>query len=681
MRLQTNLRGRLRNTSLPVSSALHPLHEAVVNSIHSIEELEPPLSSGAIRITVIRDPQAALSISPGAQPHVSEIPIIGFRIEDNGVGFTDDNMASFRTLDSEYKVNLGGRGVGRLLWLKAFEKVIVESVYDDENRQRKRRSFRFDADNGVSDDVVTDAPDSEHVTTIALNGFAKRYRDASPKSAGVIGRHILEHCLWYFVRAVGAPQITIVDDDGAVSLDALYEELMVAQSSSESVQLDGTRLDLTHVKLSPASTRTHSIAFCAANRLVMKENIGVKIPGLFGSLHDDSAGDFIYNCYVSSPVLDECVRPERTGFDIRDDPQTLFGSKEVSQKDISNAVLQSARTYLEPYLDQQIRLGRERVEKFVSTKAPRYRPILGHIPDDELVVDPEISDKDLDLHLHRQLSEIERRLLADGHDVMTPLEHESITDYRERVQAYLKTAGDIKRSDLANYVSHRRVIIDLLDQAIKRSSDGGYAREELIHALIMPMRKDSNEVLSDSCNLWLIDERLAFHNYLASDKPLGSMPITGDTSGKEPDLVALNVFDNPLLVSDSDHQPLAALVVVELKRPMRNDAAAGEIKDQIEQALGYLQRIRDGGMRTASGRPISGADSVPGFCYVICDLTPTIVSRCKLHDAMPTSDNLGYFFYNKNYGAYVEVMSFDRLANGARERNKAFFDKLGLPTT
>ena len=35
---------------------------------------------------------------------------------------------------------------------------------------------------------------------------------------------------------------------------------------------------------------------------------------------------------------------------------------------------------------------------------------------------------------------------------------------------------------------------------------------------------------------------------------------------------------------------------------------------------------------------------------------------------------------DKNYKAYIEVVSFDRLLNGARERNRAFFDKLGLPT-
>ena len=42
---------------------------------------------------------------------------------------------------------------------------------------------------------------------------------------------------------------------------------------------------------------------------------------------------------------------------------------------------------------------------------------------------------------------------------------------------------------------------------------------------------------------------------------------------------------------------------------------------------------------------------------------------------------MGYFFYHKTYDAYVEVVSFDRMVNAAQERNRAFFDKLGLPAT
>ena len=81
---------------------------------------------------------------------------------------------------------------------------------------------------------------------------------------------------------------------------------------------------------------------------------------------------------------------------------------------------------------------------------------------------------------------------------------------------YLATAEDIKKSDLANYVSHRKVILDLLGRAIERDKSGKYAREELIHCLIMPMGTDSNQLLSDHYNLWLLDERLAFHNHYAS---------------------------------------------------------------------------------------------------------------------------------------------------------------------
>jgi hypothetical protein len=113
---------------------------------------------------------------------------------------------------------------------------------------------------------------------------------------------------------------------------------------------------------------------------------------------------------------------------------------------------------------------------------------------------------------------------------------------------------------------------------------------------------------------------------------------------------------------------------------MRNDARAGEEKDPVEQALGYLDRIRNGGAQTSSGKQIPRSEHIPGFCYAICDLTPSVLNRCKLLGLKATSDNLGYFGYNSNFESYIEVISFERLLNSARERNRAFFDKLGLPT-
>lgn len=37
--------------------------------------------------------------------------------------------------------------------------------------------------------------------------------------------------------------------------------------------------------------------------------------------------------------------------------------------------------------------------------------------------------------------------------------------------------------------------------------------------------------------------------------------------------------------------------------------------------------------------------------------------------------------FNEPCKAYIEVVSFDRLVNAATERNRAFFDKLGLPSS
>lgn len=683
MSMETNLHGRLRNTSLPLSHSLLPLFEAVVNSIHSIEEAGLSPKDGWISVRILRDTQQSLGFeddndSAGSEP--TEV-IVGFRITDNGIGFDNANMQSFLTLDTEHKANKGGRGVGRLLWLKAFRRVNVTSVFKDVDGTAKSRSFVFNATAGVTNTKSDEAPaESKNLTTVHLDGFERRYREASLKTASAIANALFEHCLWYFVRAGGAPTIVVQDDGETFALNEIYEHHMVSSAVTETISIKEHTFCLTHIKLRATSSRSHAIALCAASRLVKEERLAGRIPGLYGKLEDDSS-EFVYMCYVASDFLDQCVRSERTDFDIAEDPAALFADTDISLNDIRDAVIARAADHLSEYLAKNMQKSKERVETFVSRKAPRYRPILSRIPEAELSIDPGISDKELELTLHKQLAEIEGRLLAEGHEMMSPKEGEEYADYQKRLQEYLRTAQDIKKSDLANYVFHRKVILDLLGKAIQKGGDGKYAREDLIHNLIMPMRTDSNQVKLENCNLWLIDERLAFHDYLGSDKTLASMPITDSTDTKEPDICALNVFDNPILVSEGEKLPLASIVIVEIKRPMRNDAAEGEEKDPIEQALGYLERIRQGSVKTASGRPIPKSEQIPGFCYVLCDITPTIEKRCKMHDAIGTSDGLGYFFYHKQFSAYVEVISFDRLVNSASERNRAFFDRLGLPTT
>jgi hypothetical protein len=677
MSLHTSLIGRLRNTNLPLTNVLYPLFEAVVNSIHSIDSL---LKRGEISSTL--DASITIRILRSSQVTAySDVKpdIIGFEIIDSGVGFNADNFTSFQTLDSEYKIDLGCRGVGRLLWLKAFNKVNVKSSYK-ENGRIYTRTFDFNVANDIHNEEVKETPGVKLETSIKLSDIQKNYSKYLRKTASTISRDLLEHCLWYFIRNGGAPEIFIDDTGDRISLQNEYDSLMINASDRTSFVIKTRTFDITHVKLKSSLQNKHSIIYSAADRVVKEDSLQGKIPGLFGFLNDGSE-NFAYMCFLTSDYLTENVTPERVGFNITETLEGLFANDEISFSEIRDNAFKIITEYLDQYLTENKYIGIKRLTDFVDRKAPRYRPILGRIAETDKIVDPNISDKDLDIKLHSHLMVFESQLLAEGHDLMVPDGIEDKHEYSKRIDDYLSKASDLKRSDLANYVAHRKVILDLLKKTIQKGADGKYSKEDVLHKLIMPMQTISEAIKFEDSNLWLVDERLAFHNYLASDKTLTSIPITDSDSKKEPDILGLNVYDNPLLVNDGDNLPLASITVVEIKRPMRNDAKAGEEKDPIEQALGYLKRVRNGNVTTATGRPIPDSEHIPGFCYVICDITPTIKDRCDILDLRITSDKLGYFGFHKTFNAYIEVISFDRLLNMATERNKAFFDKLGLPST
>ena len=111
---------------------------------------------------------------------------------------------------------------------------------------------------------------------------------------------------------------------------------------------------------------------------------------------------------------------------------------------------------------------------------------------------------------------------------------------------------------------HRRVILELLQKALSRDPiTGDYALEKTIHELIFPMRTTSDEVPFEQQNLWIVDERLTFHTFLSSDKPLSTLPSLENASDSRPDLL---IFNRPLAFSEDD-TPLQAMVVIEFKKP------------------------------------------------------------------------------------------------------------------
>ena len=532
--MDSSLEGRLRNIHLPHSKGLMPVYEAVVNSIESIEELNAikqlPLSEYQIDVEIIRDGQISLEIKPGPRP---EPEITSFRIADNGIGFTDDNWTSFNTLDSLKKLDKGCRGIGRVLWLKAFDNVAIDSSYNQDGTILRRR-FNFN----ISKEISTSEPtiqDAERISTkVHLQGFKDRFSKHSYKTFDKIASGILEHCLWYFIRTEGVPRIRVYDGNQIMDLYELFDRYIHSSSSTDTIVLKKQEFELTHVKIRVARSRPHCLGYCAAGRLVKEEPLKGKIPGLFAALSDGN-GEFTYMAYLTSKFLDDRVTNERLDFNLTEttEADNLYAATEISYDDIRQSLLPCISTFLKDSLEEVIRDGEEKVNNFVSKKAPKYRPLLRHIPLKTLAIDPNIADKDLDLLLHKEAFLLEEKLLEEGHDLLNSPAVQDIDDYKTRLDEYLDKAEDFKQSDLASYVAHRRVVLDLLECAIKQQHDGTFSREDVIHDLIVPRGVTSSDDKFRHQNLWLVDERLAFHHYLASDKPLSTNPTTGNTTRKK----------------------------------------------------------------------------------------------------------------------------------------------------
>jgi nitrogen fixation/metabolism regulation signal transduction histidine kinase len=120
--MKFDLKGRIDSTNLPKTKHLFPLFEAVVNSIQAIEDASA--EKGKIDVIIERD---------YSQQHLDtttkEYPIKNIIIKDNGIGFTNKNYNSFKTAHTTLKIKRGGKGVGRFIWLKTFEKVQIKSVF------------------------------------------------------------------------------------------------------------------------------------------------------------------------------------------------------------------------------------------------------------------------------------------------------------------------------------------------------------------------------------------------------------------------------------------------------------------------------------------------------------------------------------------------------------------------
>lgn len=653
--MKTNLEGKVRNLPHFRSEALLPLFEAVVNAIQAIEERGIG-QDGAIDIEVERSGQGVLGANDLR-------PIVGFSITDNGIGFNSVNFESFCTSDSTYKQSKGGKGIGRFLWLKAFDSVSVTSVYAD-GKSRMERRFTFTAKKGI-DDTPLKQTDSMQKTTVYLKGFKKEYKNLSSayKTPNKIAQRILEHCLSYFISG-GMPRIILRDGDETIILNEIYDKDISTHVFPQEITLKNHLFTFNHLKLFGTHEKMHNIVLCADRREVKPVSLQ-KALGTSSQLDDGENGRFTYALYVSSSYLNEYADHYRLDFDIPEDPPLGELENYVSFDDIISTVTQAAKDYLRPHLAKNLAIKQEAITRYIQNENPALRAVAHYCPEVYDELETNSSDERIDEVLYRFKGKAEYAIRKRSNELLRT----QTNSLAEIDVAYAKLTAEItdfQKDNLVHYLCDRKRIIDILDKKLEiNKQDGKYPNEDIIHDIIFPRKTNTNEISFEDHNLWLIDEYLTFHAFAVSEKPL--YEIVASESAERPDVVSF--------AEVGDDRVARAVSILEFKKPQRKTFD----EDPVKQLYRYLRQIRDSkSVKLPNGRELHVSTETRFYCYAICDMTVAVKEFAENGSYAKLANEFGYYTYNRNLNAHTEILDFDKIVIDATRRHKAFFQKLGI---
>lgn len=655
--MQIDIKGKINEKKLAYSSTLLPLFEAIVNSIQAIEE-ESATKPGIIEIDLIRSNQKGLKLD-----NKEDLPnIIDFVVKDNGIGFNEDNYDSFNHAHSTYKK--GGKGIGRFTWLRAFQRAEIESRFK-QNGNWNLRKFNFEPtkrgiENHSCEQVNTT---QERYTIVKLKGLKEEYRKWCNSKPEDIALKIIEHTFIYFLGD-NCPRILLNDMGKKIVVNDLFKTFTNGQVKSKTLKIRENNFKLSIVKLF-SSKVDNKIHYCANTREVLSDKISVDIPELDNFLVDNEGKQFSISVYVEGDFLDDNVNEERTAInfgkgDIEYPDET---SQEELRKAITNLIQREFEDQIQSLSEQRL----TRVREFVS-QHPRYKQLLKYKPEKLKKVPSTLSEEKMELELFKIQQELDYEVKKETSQVLKFIDSEEDKDDfdQQHKELYAKII-EVGNSKLSEYVIHRKLVLELFEKLLKRK-----ATERAVHSLIFPLQTLSDEIGFEDHNLWMLDEKLSYHKYLASDKSFKRIEPVNSDSKDRPDII---IFNKPFVFAN-DSKPYESIVLVEFKRPMRDDYTDQE--NPITQINKYAREIIEGEAKDKDDREFDVRQNTPIYSYIICDLTKRLKSFAKDagYKLLPNGD--GFFSFNDNYNMYIEILSFDKVLNDSKERNRVLFEKLNL---
>lgn len=562
-------------------------------------------------------------------------------VRDNGDGLHDDNYDSFCKYRTEYKKNLGCKGVGRFVFLKVYNYANFTSSLAT---TQEVRSFKFDFDFDTDNIKSTPSEVGQNLTEVTLNSLSENYLNHDKHidrriemDLEAIRQKVLLNLIptLFFYKKKGV-EITISFIDQTTSDQVFikpndipdFKERKFIVKDREGKEFEFTlnhRIENVDGKL--------NAYYCANNRTVCEfaeKDLKLNFPyGYSGFL------------LLESTYLNTRVNHERNDFDIK--PLRTDAFTTLSW-DLINEELKKTVTDL-------VKEGIPETKEINKTKIKEIheeRPyLINYIDETDIEIAGFIDKKKLIDNAKKKFDIAKEKILATA-------------GKEEYTDTELYEAIELTHNELVSYINDRVLVIERLKKLIDKKE----RVEQIIHNLFMEMRTDDDYYAVGKNNLWLLDDRYTTYSYAASDKRIREVLKGIDEENDDTDILD-DKPDLSLFFSHNPNKPeRLKSVLVEIKpfdyasKPDRKKFAG------IQQLLDYVKAFKE-------KEKIEEVSS-----FLITEIDDKLADRLRTDGYTPlfSLESPIYHRFYSEPNISIFVISASTLIKDAEARNKVFLD-------
>ena len=485
-------------------SARDVIREALTNSIHA----------GSKKISVdLHFSERQQELTPGAEERrvLETITIV-----DDGEGFTAENLNFFDEVCTGHKDSIGGKGVGRLAFLKYAKSVKIRSQLSNELVE-----FDYTPEFKL-DDIRKSAADGAISTSITLMELKDKINTQVTKLVNAICDDLR---LILFLKHQAGHSITLnfthnsrqnFDDNYIFSGDSIKAEL------TREFDFLGEKFNCYLFRDEPP--RKGIVAMLCADELCIEEYVISKRFDICRHL-----------IFVTSDYFNKRSNIERQRLELPKTDEDVDMVSPISREKLTPRIHEECMKMIDEAAEGD-------VDQFKNQNVEKLKKFYPFIRLESLGGNAALLDADEVVKTYRAQQARKEDQLIDALDSGRPVSWDDVSH--------------LASEDLARFIVHRALVIDSLAKMPPSSA------EDALHNAILPKRSDGNEIREN--NVWLVDDKFLSYSNIYSDETLAKIiqevgNVIEAKQQRRPDVAAF-------FSKDDENQP-NKLVIIEFKKP------------------------------------------------------------------------------------------------------------------